>query len=1092
MSSVMIPSLNLNDIINEVQDNVLFKLFGSEYINVRTLLNNVSQLNNSDEYEFEMRFVDKQNQTSTNVWHSFTERDYPISLSSYDDDVVYSYLTTIPISNIHFRSYEKTGIYERKMLINSVLAHPDSSIIPLKINFSKESSMNKNKEMKKFYNIQRRQRCSYIFNDESSNYLKNWRIDKTLRLYAKTLNDKKLSLNLDIYNMDNLNYYDKLDIEFEYIGPFSEIKQSFFELINVIYKPYEFFNMKYQIIKNVMSYVIPPQKINGEKTLLSLIPKPQIMTNDILHTLSIKNFCINYKYNGSKTLFVCFGSSDESYVIYSLTNKNIKRISGHLDMLSIGKESKPSSIAHIIDSFIENKHNCKAPPIYVFEGIENEKYMFLDTIIFNNELVESKILQERKAYIYEFFDTFNLNESFVSTDNIKINTWSNLLDQKMNSYVIKPLTTSIFNSTTYKIAFHEQIAIKFKVEHVPSKRLFYLYTMGNINQVINSKTINNKYSSDHFGYLLTDFDSSTDMKYLLYISPYIKESFSLKPSISSTNPILKDMYVNPYKYNGLIIKMTRKNDSIATWEPMEIDDAKEPDTYIDALKLESLIFDPLHISQSVVKQSFVFKSIYGSILSLIDQYIAEKYVSDGANRVLDIINDDRDNSIMLYKLNQVKNIFVTSDNKHALISYIDAAINRSNKTMMNSIYLNSEHPFSINVIHSSLKNNDMIYELNRKWCYTPKSINAVYFEDAFEQLTSLIDIIKFRNVCDEVLSPNGKILFKIFDGTKIIDLLKHGNQEKQKSTKKRRTTTSHQLKIELSYEKKIDTVLRTKTTSKQMSSLIGKSKIVVEGSELKCGNKTYSIPQMYDLSSLTHEQLNSLIIVADYYNKIDEPFYKPINQINLNNLKHIFGITVELCVNSMTRTSAKYYSEHYEIDKLTGACGSVDSLVDGGQAINENVIIIKEFVDHKLSKYIESRKYTSYSTLILTTSILNIEHKFKLNNNNWLYVLYPSFVSLDDIMILENYMHQYVLPVKVDDLFKFYSHPTLKCSYVQRLAFNLDFLKLMNKKFKQTCVMTPLTQKEIATTIATNQQFSSFEMVESYLSTYTFIVFERA
>ena len=362
MSSAMIPSLNLNDIINEVQDNVLFKLFGSEYINVRTLLNNVSQMNNSDDYEFEMRFVDKQNQTSADVWHSFTEHNYPISLSSYDDDIVYSYLATIPISNIHFRSYEKTGIYERKMLINSVLAHPDSSIIPLKINFCRESSMNKNKEMKKLYNIQRRQRCSYIFTDSSSNYLKNWRIDKTLRLYAKTLNDKKLSLNLDIYNIDNLNYYDKLDIEFEYIGPFSEIKQSFFELINEIYKPYEFFNMKYQIIKNVMSHVIP-QKINGEKTLLSLIPKPQIMTNDILHMLSIKNFCINYKYNGSKALFVCFGSSDESYVIYSLTNKNIKQISGQLDILSIGKESKPSSIIHIIDSFIENKHNYKVPPI---------------------------------------------------------------------------------------------------------------------------------------------------------------------------------------------------------------------------------------------------------------------------------------------------------------------------------------------------------------------------------------------------------------------------------------------------------------------------------------------------------------------------------------------------------------------------------------------------------------------------------------------------------------------------------------------------------------------------------------------------------
>ena len=1087
MSSVMIPSLNLNDIINEVQDNVLFKLFGSEYINVRTLLNNVSQLNDSDEYEFEMRFVDKQNQTSTEIWRTFTEHNYPIVLSSYDDDIIYSYLATIPLSNTHFRSYEKTGIYERKMLINSVLAHPESTIIPLKINFSKESPMNKNKEMKKFYNIQRRQRCSYVFNNASSNYLKNWRIDKTLRLYAKTINDKKLSLNLDINNIDNLNYYDKLDIEFEYIGPFSEIKQSFFELINAIYEPYEFFNTKYQIIKNIISHVIQ-QKNGGEKSLLSLIPKPQIMTNDILHNLSIKNVCINYKYNGSKSLFICFGSSNESFEIYSLTDKNIKRIVGNLDILSISEDKKPSSIKHIIDSFVENKHNYKVPPIYVFEGIENKNYVFLDTIIFNNELVESKPLQERRAYIYEFFDTFNLGESFISPDDLKFNSWSNLLEQKTNSYIIKPLTTSIFNSTTYKIIFHEQVMIKFKVEHVPSKRLFYLYTLGNIDQIINSKTIQNRYSSDHFGYLLTDFNSSSDMKYLLYISPYIKDSFTLRPSISSTNPILKDMYENPYKYNGSIIKMTRKNDSIATWEPIEIDEAKEPDTYTDALKLESLIFDPLHINQTITKQSFVFKSIYSSILTLIDQYIAEKYITNDMNRILDIINDDRDNSVMLYKLNQVKNIFVSSDDKHALISYIDAATNRSNKSAVNSIYLNSEHPFSIDVVYSSLKNNDMIHELNRKWCYTPKSIDAVYFEDAFEQLTSLIDIIKFRNICDEVLSPNGKILFKIFDGTKIIDLLKHGNQEKQKTTKKRRNTTSHQLKIELNNEKKINTILRTKSTSKQLSSLIGKSKIVVEDSNLKCGDKTYSIPQIYDLSTLTHEQLNTLVIVADYYSNINEPVYNPINQVNLNNLKNIFGTTVELCTNSMTRTSIKYYSEHYEIDKLTGACGNVNNL----QTIDENVIIIKEFINNKLCEFIKSRKNSPYSTLILTTSILNVEHKYKLNDNDWLYIIYPSFVSLDDITILEDYIRQYVIFSKVSDKFKYYLHPTLKCSYVQRLAFNLDFLKLMHEKFRQTSIMTPLTQKEIATTIATNQQFSSFEMVESYLSTYTFIEFERA
>ena len=178
-------------------------------------------------------------------------------MTSYTDDIIYSYLPAAPLVGIHFRSYEKSHIYERKTLINSVSSRSENpSIIPLKINLNKESLMSPNKELSRYDNIQRRQRCSYRFKSSlDSHYLSNWRIDKTIRLYAKTLNDKKLSLSLDMSNIETLMYYDELDIEFEYIGDFSEIVISFFELIRTIYMPYEYFDIEYLIIKYVMNQV---------------------------------------------------------------------------------------------------------------------------------------------------------------------------------------------------------------------------------------------------------------------------------------------------------------------------------------------------------------------------------------------------------------------------------------------------------------------------------------------------------------------------------------------------------------------------------------------------------------------------------------------------------------------------------------------------------------------------------------------------------------------------------------------------------------------------------------------------------------------
>ena len=1115
-----IPNLKLSQILDEIQDGILFKLFGSEYTNVKTLLSTMSQVSNahSDGYEFELRFINNKGHTSPDLWHSFFNDSLTqqLELIEYDDDVIYSYLPSAPLSGIHFRSYEKSNIYERKTLINSVSSRTeDPTITPLKINLNKESLMSPNKELKRYNNIQRRQRCSYRFKPSlNTHYLNNWRIDKTVRLYAKTLNDKKLSLGLTIDNVSTIQYYDELDIEFEYIGNYSEIQISFFELIKTIYKPYEYFDIEYLIIKHAMNKVLPSQLTNV-KNVLNVVPLPMMMTNDILQTVMLKDFMITNKYVGSHGLIVCFGDSPSLFAIYTLTNNELTKIAGDLVLLSIGRvDNSQSTIANIIKSFIENKHDDNLPSLYVFEAmITNKKsYVLTDSLIYNNQLITSKPLIERKQLITDFIDNFKL--PFTNASVVKPASWSDILEKRDKSYIVKPLNAPLLESKIYKITFHEQITINFKLQHVPLKRVFYLYTVGTISQVINSKTLNNKYSIDHFGYSLIGGNVSTispnEPKYLLYVSPYIKESYILRPSATSENQILRDMYSNPLKYNGSIIKMTRADDSCASWVPLSTTDDKEPETYLNALKLESLIFDHLHVSNvSPSKALIPLKPIYSSVYEVLDQYTIERIMLNSrAESILDIINDDNGNISLLYNLSQLKYVYAVSNNKHALTGYIENSTNRefNNRTFIDGTRTRSElNQFSVDVLYSTLNFDSILYELNRKWNYTPSSIDLIYFEDDYGQFTSLIDIINFRRVCEEILSPNGKIILKIFDGAKVNELIEKSNAAVVVANKRKRSrVVNHTLKIdyvdETIFDK--DLISRTKSTNKQLMKILNKSKPSADGNTVSYGNnKCATFPNMYNVQNLSHEQLNSLVLIADYYKSHKITMNSDtlnIRGVQLLNLRKILKINTELFANTFTRTCPRYYSEHHEVDKLTGSLGNSSEYVKSGLYINDGLLIVASTLKPDVIEYITSTRLNSnYSTAIITNSDVSISNavKFVISNEQeqlFMNVIYPNFVSHDDIDKLNKYILRYVIDNNTSDIFKYYQHPKMSnLTYSPRITFYDQFLEFLYEKFKLVDIITPLTQNEIATYIATNRQFSAFDSVEQYLKAYTIITAER-
>ena len=93
-------SFKISSIVPEIQDSILNKLFGSEYVNVRTLLQTTSQIVSNDlqSYEFELRFIDEDYHTSKQTWIIFTEQfNNDITLQNFTDDIIREFINTLVI-----------------------------------------------------------------------------------------------------------------------------------------------------------------------------------------------------------------------------------------------------------------------------------------------------------------------------------------------------------------------------------------------------------------------------------------------------------------------------------------------------------------------------------------------------------------------------------------------------------------------------------------------------------------------------------------------------------------------------------------------------------------------------------------------------------------------------------------------------------------------------------------------------------------------------------------------------------------------------------------------------------------------------------
>lgn len=1190
-------NVKTSKIISQIQENILNKLFGSEYVNVKTLLQTTSQIicNDAQGYEFELRFSDENGHTSKQTWINFDNQfSNAITMQSFDDDIIYSYESSIPLNNIHFRSYQKSNIYERKILINMIVSRSEcKNIIPMNVKLSKETLMSPAKHLEKYINIQRRQRCSYTFNDPA---LSDWRIDKTIRFFSNNVQDKKMTINIGVDNFQHLKYYDYLDIEFEFIGEFSNLFNSFFNLIEKIYKPFEDFNIIYNIIKYVVNLKYPSSNL-----LLQLIPTPTILTNNMLRSLKIRDFSFSFKLVGEHTIIAIFGNLESVTVnestidIYAITESEINRIYGDLNFMKKKEDTKgKNKICNRLRSFVTNDQSDQLPPLTLFEAEYSKgTYVLLDTLFYCSNSIENQPLINRMEYINKFIliqnkfinncfiANFVFNPSDISWNYLINHIENNKIEDKTLNYITnkfqtdgiicKPNKSPLFSSKIYKIKNNKSSTIDFKICYIPSKKVFYLYVIGNTDQIIKNKSLTNKFSVDHFGYsLVSSFGISNGKDvYILYVSPFMKNSFIFKPrlnwcqdnlnqeTIYYINKLMNSIYNNPLKYNGSIMKMAKVKDG---WVPISNKGFNsQPNTYLESLKIGSLIYDSLKeescsseicsiIKENRISISPLIRKLLKSIYSLLDQYIIEKYFNkEKFENVLDVFDENNININLLYNVGLVKRVFAVNDKKYVLSSYVESSVKKdfNESPFIEGIKMRiNDNNFDLSIVHSSLTKENIIKKLNKQCNYIPRSIDVIYIQSGLDEIKSCIDLINIRILCENVLSPNGKIIFKIFDGDKIIDFLENKDNaliKYEQTGRKNKKIVDKSLGIAYVRDNTFEVnetddeyIIPNPESIKMVNSDETNDEYQYEYTEIKhfeqpaksrmkiTINKTQSdqmIQIKYDIdlvcvqkpNQYSNVDINNLGLICYYYykfNRYDEngkfKSTKQLSKIQTKNLRSLLGVNTELFGNIYDRTLDNWYSIYHNVDKLFGSKDySQSAIIDG---INDGVLIEKEYLDGDTIAFINQRRNSKFSTVIVTKtklnnpelysgrnkSLSNILFEIPVTDGYKLYTIFPNFITNEDIILIKNYLMRIIDINPSEEIFKYYLCPKINENvYCKKLIFKKEFFSFIFESFKLYDICVPLTQVEVATFISSNRKFSQMETVENFLNTLTAFCMER-
>lgn len=1101
----------LNKTVQSVHDTILNKLFGSEYVNVKTLLQTVSNLA-GDSYELELRIIDENNaHTSKKSWFIIPESE--LTLQSYSDDVLYSYAPVIPISNIKFRSYEKSGLFERKIMINSISSRSESATtIPLNIKLSKETMIHPITEECSLINIQRKQRASYKFNDPE---LADWRVDKTIRFITHSMTDKKITLPLDVENVNSLKYYDYLDLEIEYVGDFHDLFNSFFKLVEKICPSFTDFNINYNIIKTILT-------INP----VEMFPTAKILTEDVVSKNKIKNYTLSYNVDGERRQIIIINKS-----IFELTPYSFKEIFN-------GNSKKVASDMSILDRLLSYQKLKRTAVNYSITIFDTEYYdgiyYIVDSYCCRSEVIDSLSYDERLKRAKDFITSSDLqyvrDHTLITPLITGCKCWNDFLSliesSKAIAYegktlptdgVMCRLTTSTFlNAICFKSKDKRRCTVDFKIMYLTTKRLFYVYVRGGINNVIKSISISNKYSVEHFGYSLVSRSGQASDKYILFISPYL-DTFEFVPrlnwntrgysskDVKTINSLITDICTRPLKYNGAVVAMSLADDG---WVPVKVRKDGEPSMYVDAMNVMSLLYNKF--SEDIVVNSSRshnvlsrYSTIYESVYKLLDQYVIEKYFNGSKfDTIVDLYDPLSVNVSNLYAVGNVNTFYAINKSRSSLIKYVNASMNHeiNNFIFMHQTKLIYDRLMDVNIINDefTLSHDGIFSELIKKYGYKMNSIDAVYVQNQSDEiLSSFVKTILLVRFCEKVLSPNGKIIIKFYDGD-IINNMKNNHLKIQVTEPKVKCDTKCEMTM-TSLESIAAVFYDGLTESYQWKNR--NIPIIAEDERTKIESTTDEVlitvnDEIFDVMfNGSFNDPSFVFYYAAFGRYDDDGQFKSEKLLTRNqtlNLKTIFDIDVELISNPYDHTFDEWYSMFHNVDRAYGSSGYTQGIVmNDGEDVG-NLLVEHEELNDNIIEFLKCKRMNSrFNTVIVTRTSLDFIEAVHVMKGVNVYVIYSNVLNeWEKNMLTSHFIDSLMKPNEL--IIEKYTHPLVEQgSYVERCLINRGFLEFFNDKFNIVDVCQPMTQNEISKYVSTNRSYSQIESVEEFMSSLTVIVLER-
>ena len=1058
---MFITSKYINKLLPSICDNIMDKLFSSETNNIKSMLSTAEKLNGDiSAYEFEVRFVDENNKScSKKLWKDFSNRiSDMIFLDSYADDIVYTHNPTIPIQNVTFRTYKNTNTSERKILLSTT--HSNN----LRIKLSKESVTSIDQSIsssisKKYINIQRRQRASYLFkkvaDDQQTrkrlthnsylNLLTNWRIDKTVRLITTNENDSKLTINIPASNIETLKYYDILDIEFEYIGTdFSELTSSFFALINLMYDNYTEYNLTYKLISSLVKQLYSVD-------LSNIFPSVSVMTTDMMLTEQISKYIISMKMDGERKHVVIFNG-----IIYEMDKYKFidVAIDENIPDIFLSRNTTSTNIS-IFD--VEKMEVNGETTYYIFDvfAVDGKNVSTLD--------YKSRISSLNQIILYK---NFLLAPPFDNYEH-----WSDLVkyvNQNSNSNtdgLICRLNSATFTEGgLYKLKNKKLSTLDFYL--VLSDNKLYLYNMGCVDSIIKQESFENEKLQEHFGYnsysalnkylvckntnpskmFLTSTDNipSNGQIYILYSTPYFQDfKYSYIDAKYFKEPLSQ--------YDRKIVEC--KLDPELGWLPVKIRaDKTYPNSYNVSLSVSSLLysdtmFDAKHNATRMPKLDKICHT-------LISQYIHEK-IFHNTTDVIIFISPYVNGAQFTKNFVNIKNVYLYSfGDKESIISYINTYIS-SKASNIKSLAINDSNK-TLNVAYTykttlGITNFELLDSLDpelikRKKYFKIKSIDVMFIDHGINEICeSIISMIDFKNYCDLCLSANGKLVIKYIDATTNISFMIYDSIFKNAGSK---------------------SVVCFPTNESRMITISGKN-IISDGDENSKKTNIFKIRYQYDNMKFTSETGET----GESGETGETSTTKPSPKCPRHSIPMKF-IDIK-----------KYYSIFHNVDKFMGSSGySQNAMMDDN--LNENVMLelmSEALMDYsyikELKHFIKIRSKKSYVTIIVCEVSELVD---KLCRNNFMKLTYDDSV---DIYISKN---------SFGEDHEIFSMINNFLTYKIDLNLNVEtLLSVFSHGYEIEEQFTPFTQYEIVKYMSASKEFSSIGSLSDELSSIRVVILSK-